>query len=544
VLRLLPLGGLGEVGMNCLAIEQRGEAILVDCGVTFDDRGLGIDVVHPDFAALEPGAFAERIAGVILTHGHEDHIGALPYLLHRHDLPIWGPPYALGLVRERLDEHEVLAHARLFETKPREPFRVGSFQIEPIRVTHSIADATALAITTDEGVVVHTGDFKFDPAPPDGEEFDEARLRALGDAGVSLLLSDSTNVDAEGPTGGELEVGAVLERIVTEADGAVVVAMFASNVHRLRLLGEIAKKTGRKIVLLGRGVGTHARVARATGYLPWPESIVHPENLARELPRSKVLAIATGSQGEGRAALARLARGEHPSFEVRPRDTVILSARTIPGNEPEVHAIVGMLIRQGCVVKTRLSDRGVHVSGHAHRPEQRRMIDLVRPRAFVPVHGTIHHLMRHADLAREQGVEEIAVVENGRVVELAGGHVALGENVKTGRVHVWSGREVPVEIIRQRAMLAEDGAAFCSVTVDVAGSVVDVRVSTRGVLDESESPAEIEEVCAAVRRAIAAVEVTGDDERMSEEARFAIRRTFQKTRGRKPITLVHLRRTS
>lgn len=528
--------------MNCLAIEQRGEAILVDCGVTFDDRGLGIDVVHPDFSPLDE--LAPRVAGVVVTHGHEDHIGALPYLLKRHDVPVWGPPYALGLVRERLGEHEILEHARLIETRPREPFTVGSFRIEPIRVTHSIADATALAIGTDEGVVVHTGDFKFDPAPPDGETFDEARLRELGDAGVALLLSDSTNVDAEGPTGGEAEVGETLERLVNEAEGAVVVAMFASNVHRLRLLGDIAKRAGRHIVLLGRGVGTHARVARATGYLPWPDDIVRPDTLARELPRSKILAIATGSQGEERAALARLARGEHPMFEVGPGDTIIMSARAIPGNEPEVHAILGMLIRRGCHVKTRLTDRGVHVSGHAHRPEQRRMIELVRPRAFVPVHGTIHHLTRHAELARETGVEDVAVIENGRILELSGGRLALGPTLPAGRVHVWNGREVPSTVIRERTVLAEDGAAFCSVVVDAMGSAVDVRISTRGVLDEAANAAELAEVCAAVRRAIAEAPLPATDETLTDHARYAVRRTFQKTRGRKPITIVHLRRTS
>jgi ribonuclease J len=318
--------------------------------------------------------------------------------------------------------------------------------------------------------------------------------------------------------------------------------MFASNVHRLRLLGEIARRTKRRIVLLGRGVGTHARVARSTGYLPWPEGIVQRDDLARELPRSQILAIATGSQGEERAALARLARGEHPTFEVGPGDTIVLSARTIPGNEPEVNATLAMLERRGCTVKTRFTDRGIHVSGHAHRPEQQRMLDLVRPRAFMPVHGTLHMLKRHGELARTRGVTETAVVENGRVVELAGGRLSLGPTVKTGRVHVWGGREVPAEIIRQRAMLAEDGAAFCSVTVGAAGSVVDVRISTRGVVDESAHPDEIEEICAAVRRAIASLDVSKDDATLAEEARFAVRRTFQKTRGRKPITIVHLSR--
>ncbi|MBX3186166.1 MAG: ribonuclease J [Labilithrix sp.] len=527
--------------MNCMALEQRGEVVLIDCGVTFDDRGLGVDVVHPDFSSLD--RFGERIAGVVVTHGHEDHIGALPYFLARHDVPVWAPPYALGLIRERLGEHEVLAHARLFETRPRTPFDVGSFRVEPIRVTHSIADATALAISTDAGTVVHSGDFKFDEAPPDGEHFDEARLREIGDAGVALLMSDSTNVDADGEAGSEVSVGEVLERLILEATGAVVVAMFASNVHRLRLLGEIAKKSGRKIVLLGRGVGTHSRVARATGYLPWPDALVHPDGAARELPRAKILAIATGSQGEEKAALARLARGEHPSFDVMPGDRVILSARTIPGNEPEVHAILGMLIRRGCDVRTRLTDRGVHVSGHAHRREQRRMIELVRPRCFIPVHGTIHHLTRHASLAREIGVEEVSVIENGRVAEIAEGKIAVGEGLPSGRVHVWAGREVAAPVLRERAILAEEGVASCAVAVDAAGAVIDVEIVTRGVLDEATHAGEIAAARGAVRQAIADLGPGAADADVAEQARLAVRRTFFKARGRKPVTLVHVRRT-
>lgn len=531
--------------MNCMALEQRGEVMLVDCGVTFDDRGLGVDVLHPDFSALD--TFGTRLTGVVITHGHEDHIGALPYLLKRHDVPIWAPPYAIGLIQQRLGEHEVLAHARIYETRPREPFSVGSFRVEPIRVTHSIADATALAIETDEGIVVHSGDFKIDEAPTDGEHFDEARLRELGDAGVTLLMSDSTNVDAEGPTGSETDVGEALERLVADARSAVVVAMFASNVHRLRLLGDIAKRHGRKIVLLGRGVGTHARVARTTGYLPWSDDLVVPDTMARELPRSKILAIATGSQGEARAALARLARGEHPTFEVGPGDRVILSARTIPGNEPEVHAILGMLLRRGCEVRSRLTDRGIHVSGHAHRPEQKRMIELVRPKHFVPVHGTIHHLTRHGELSRETNVPtkpNVAVVENGRIVEVTRDKIALGGTEKTGRVAVYAGHELPPEILRERSFLAEEGVASCLVVVDDAGSVREVRLSTRGVIDEEEYAEELAEARANVRRAILELDASSSDETMAEHARLAIRRSFHKSRGFKPMTVVHVYRWS
>ncbi|MBX3231160.1 MAG: ribonuclease J [Labilithrix sp.] len=535
VLRVLPLGGLGEVGMNCMALEQRGQALVVDCGVTFDDRGLGVDVVHPDFAPLD--RLGAALTGVVVTHGHEDHIGALPYLLKRHDVPVYGPPYALGLVRERLAEHEVLEHARLIETAPGRAFDVGSFNVEPIRVTHSIADATALAIRTDVGTVIHTGDFKLDPTPPDGEHFDAARFAALGDEGVTLLMSDSTNVDVEGDTGSETDVGHALERLARSAPGAVVVAMFASNVHRLRLLGEIAASTGRKIALLGRGVGTHARVARSTGYLPWPDDIVLREELVRERPRREILAIATGTQGEERAALARLARGDHPVFEVAPGDRVIMSARTIPGNEPEVYAILGQLIRRGVEVITPRLDRGVHVSGHAHRPDQRKMIELVRPRCFVPVHGTIHHLSRHAELAREMGVPSVAVAENGRVVEVTAERVMLGETIGAGRVYEWAGREVAPSVLKIRGWLAEAGVAFCVVTFDRDGAV-DVLLEMRGVMDDEAAPADHAAALEEVKTSLAnAFEHATDDER-AEVVRQAVRRVLKQRRGIKPMTIV------
>lgn len=548
-LRIFALGGLGEVGMNCLVLVQRGEAILVDCGVTFDDRGLGVDVVHPDFSPLDSflgfGRLGAQVRAVIITHGHEDHIGALPYLLKRHDVPIYGPPYALGLVRSRLEEHEVLGHARLIETAPGRVFEVGSFTIEPIRVTHSIADATALAITTDVGTVIHTGDFKLDPTPPDGEHFDAARFSKLGDDGVTLLMSDSTNVDVEGATGSESDVGEAIERLVASAPGAVIVAMFASNIHRLRLLGEIAKRQRRKIVLLGRGVGTHAKVARETGYLPWPDDIVLPDELARERVRKELLLVVTGSQGEDRAALARLARADHPSFEVAPGDRVIMSARTIPGNEPDVYAILGQLMRRGVEVITARTERGVHVSGHAHRPDQRKMIELTRPKCFVPVHGTIHHLTRHAELAREMGVASVAVTENGRVVEVSRdadrARVMLGETIGAGRVHVWGGQPVAPSVLKMREWMAEQGVAFCVITYG-AGGAPDILLETRGVMDDERGPKDLEAAVHEVREALAGAQEYATDEDRAELARQAIRRSFKHSRMMRPVTVVKVRR--
>jgi ribonuclease J len=549
--RIIPLGGLGEIGMNCMLLEQRGEALVIDCGVTFDDRGLGVDVIHPDWAALEP----LRIAGVFITHGHEDHIGALPYFLRRFDAPVWGPRYALGLVRERAAEHEILDHVELHEALPGGSYEVGSFVVEPIRVTHSIADATALAIRTDAGLVVHTGDFKLDGSPTDGEAFDARRFEALGAEGVSLLMSDSTNIDAAGRSGDEASVGLALEEIVGGARQRVIVALFASNVHRLRLLGEIARVTGRKIVALGRSVTTHTRVARATlraggpsagdPYLEWPTDLTWPADRARELPPERMLGIATGTQAESLAALARLARGEHPAIDLAAGDTVILSSRVIPGHEPGVMRMMGDLLRRGADLRTWYSDRRIHVSGHAHREEQRRMLEMVRPRVFVPVHGTLHHLHRHAALAREVGIEQVCVLENGDVGELVPEGVAKTGRVHAGRVHVFNRRAIVPSVLHERSALAAEGTAHVVIPIDGTGRLAaDVILTTRGVVDQvldahlvaaarNEARDAVEELAGeAMQRAPAVV----DEGAIAEAARLAVRRAFGRVLGFKPMT--------
>lgn len=541
-LRLIPLGGLGEIGMNCLALEQRGEVLLVDCGVAFDDRGLGVDVVHPDFEPLAD----RRVVGLFLTHGHEDHIGAIPYLLRRFDVPVFGPRYAIGLLRDRVGEEEILEHAKLRSAAPRSREQVGSFEVEPIRVTHSIADATALAIRTDAGLVVHTGDFKFDRRPPDGESFDVARFEELSREGVRLLLSDSTNVDASGPTGDEDGVGGALEEIVAGTRQAVIVAMFASNVHRLRMLGEIASRHGRKIVLLGRSMSMHARVARATArstgdeagrpYLEWPSDLVWPAERARELPRRSVLAVVTGSQGEEASALARLGRAEHPAFDLESGDVVVLSSRVIPGNEAEVMRLMAALLRRGADLRTWWSDRALHVSGHAHRQEQQRMIDLVKPRAFVPVHGTLHHLHRHAEVARERGVPEVCVLENGDVAEIDEGGLRTVGRVKAGRVHVFAGRVVPPTVLEERSALASRGLAHVTVPFDSTGRLGEIAIASRGVVDGPAGAlvaAARDEAAAAVRSSTNAT-----DAEMAEAVRQAVRRSLGRALGFKPVTLV------
>jgi len=543
-LRICPLGGLGEVGMNCLALEQRGSVLLVDCGVTFDHRGLGVDVIHPDFSALEP--FRGHIAGVFVTHAHEDHIGALPYLLQKHDVPVWAPPYALGLLRARAEEHEILAHARFFEARTRQRFEVGPFTVEPIRVTHSIADATALAIETDAGLVVHTGDFKFDEAPPDGELLDEDRLVELGLAGVSLLCSDSTNVDRVGFSGSERGVGEALLRLVRAATGRVVVGLFASNVHRLRMLGDIARETGRRLVPLGRSVHTHSRVAKETGYLAWPETELVAPEMASQLPREKILGIATGTQAEANAALARIARGEHP-FVMEPGDTVIFSSRVIPGHEREVSVLTCDLLRRGLRVETRLEEPQVHVSGHAARGEQERMIEITRPRAFLPLHGTLHHLSRHAALARDLGVPVTCVLEDGEVGTLEAGVLTKTGRWPSGRVHVGFGRTVAPQVLRERVSLAAGGLAVVVVSIDAEGDLADgVDIVLRGVLEEGAAT----EVLAGVERELKRVvgELSraerSEDGRVVETVRLAVRRALARAAGYKPEVVVRVVRVA
>jgi ribonuclease J len=547
-LTLLPLGGLGEIGMNCLALAQDGQVLVVDCGVTFDGRGLGVDVVHPDFTALEP----YRIAGLFVTHGHEDHIGGIPYFLRRFDVPVYGPRYALGLVRERAAEHEILDHVTLREVAPRERVQVGSFEVEPVRVTHSIADATALAIRTRAGLVVHTGDFKFDESPTDGEAFDVARFEELACEGVRLLLSDSTNIDAQGAAGDEETVARALDDIVARAKQAVVVGVFASNIHRLRALEQIAARRGRKLIALGRSISTHARVARsvvrstgalaASPYLDWPIDLVWPADRARELPRNAMLGVATGTQGEEAAALSRLARGEHPAFELLSGDMVIMSSRVIPGNEHAAMRVVSDLLRRGVELRTWWSDRNVHVSGHAHRGEQRRMIELTRPRAFVPLHGTLHHLFRHAALARELHVPEVCELENGDVGEIDADGLRKAGRVHAGRVHVFAQRVLPANVLHQRSALASHGVAHVVIPIDTRGRLAgDVVLATRGVVDEV---LDAHVLATARHEAATAVDELADgsssgvidESALSEAARQAVRRAFARALGFKPLT--------
>jgi len=540
-LRILPLGGLGEVGMNCLALEQDGDVLLVDAGVSFDARGFGLDVVHPDFSVLEP--FEGRIRGLVLTHGHEDHIGAVPYLLERFDVPVYGPPYAIELLRSRRREHEILDDLDAEELLPGSRKRLGSFDLEAIRVAHSIADSLAFAFRTRAGTVVHTGDFRFDGTVAPTEQLDVARFRALGKEGVSLLMSDSTNVQVEGDVVGEGEVAERLESVIAKLTGGVVLGMFASNTVRMRRLGRIAKATGRRIVPLGRSIVNHLQVARKLGYLPWPEELLWPADRIGELKRSEWLAVATGTQAEEFSALQRLARDEHHQVRLEEGDTVLLSSRVIPGHELPVTEMIGGLLRQGIEVITASDDPLLHASGHANAPDQRRMIQETAPRAFLPLHGTRLHLEKHARIARAEGVASVAVAEDGDWLRFDGSRLRLDGHEDIGRTWRAHGREVAEELLEDRRLLAAEGLVVAILHVPAAGAGgAELVLVSRGVFGSAAIEHDaIVRAKEEVRQTLATASREGRrklDPETRENVQRAVRRAVQRVAGYRPT--VHL----
>lgn len=539
--RLIPLGGLGEIGMNCLVIEDGGRSLLVDCGAAFPDDDLGVDIVHPDFQyVLER---AEQLDGVFLTHGHEDHIGALPYLLAELEVPVWGPPHALGMARRRLLERGFGPNELDFRVAvPGQSYAVGPFEIEPVRVAHSIVEASALAINTSAGVVFHSGDFNFDPDPPDGEPTDEARIEALGDAGIGLLLSDSTNIDVPQRAGSERSVGEVLERLVQAAPARVVIALFASNIQRLMLLGEIARRTGRKLCLLGRSLEAQVAVAKEIGRLRWLSDLLVSADEVRDMKRERVLILAGGTQAERLSAMRRLAEGIHPLLSLEAGDTAILSSRVIPGNDRPVIGMVNSLLRRGLTVHTRITEPGVHTSGHAGRSEQTRMLELTRPRCFMPVHGTLHHLLRHAELGRSLGVERTLVVENGTVVGFDGQSVQRVDEVPHGRVAIAPGGEpLSAEHLQRRQELARSGIAHVSLALDGRTLAAPPGVSTRGIPRVDGDDAALRSLALEAARAVEQFR-EGRGLELGEHVRRCVRRKVEDLSGTRAIVEVQVLR--
>jgi ribonuclease J len=466
--RIIPLGGLGEVGKNMMVYEAAGEAIVVDAGLAFPrDEHLGVDLVLPDMTYL-----AERpngVRAVVLTHGHEDHVGALPYLLRTARVDaIWATRLTLGLIKSKLDEHGLLRQAELNELEPGTPFDIGPFRIEGVRMAHSIPDCVALAIEAEGLLIVHTGDYKLDHTPIDGLKTDVGRLAELGNRGVDLLLGDSTNAERPGVTESERVVGEAFRQIFPLREGRILVSSFASNVHRMQQAIDVGLSCGRKVCVIGRSMRKNVNIARNLGYMDVPEGVLlRPEEL-RELPPHEQLILCTGSQGEPMSAMTRIAYHDHPAVTVERGDTVIISATPVPGNELRVHDSINRLAQAGAEVLHQ-EIAPVHVSGHACKEELRTMLSLVRPKAVMPVHGEFRMLAAHAQLARDAGVPANAIIlaENGAVIEVDQHGVRVVDQIAAGVTFVdgLGVGDVKDVALRDRRRLSEDGVLIIVATL-------------------------------------------------------------------------------
>ena len=459
-LKIIPLGGLGEIGKNMTVFEYGNDSIVVDCGMGFPDEDMyGIDVVLPDISYLKNNA--SRIRGIILTHGHEDHIGAVPYVLRELDVPIYTTALTAALVELKLEEHDLLRNSQIFTKKAGSVFRLGAFTIEFIHVNHSIPDSVALAIKTPLGTVIHTGDYKIDVTPISGGMIDLTRFGELGNEGVLALLMDSTNVEKPGHSDSERKVGASFERLFAGCKKRIIITTFASNVHRLQQIIDVAVKYKRKVAITGRSMENVLRVSSELGYMNIPKNVMVDLEHVNKLPRDQVVIISTGSQGEAMSALYRMAFSEHKQIRVDGEDRIIISASAIPGNENTISRVIDELFHKGAeVIYDRHTD--LHVSGHASQEEHKMMLALIRPKYFIPVHGEYRMLVKHAELGKEMGVgpKNVVVAENGSVIEITKKGIKCENSVPAGAVLLdGSGGigEVGTVVMRDRRKLAEDG---------------------------------------------------------------------------------------
>ena len=539
-LRVIPLGGLGEIGMNAMVYELGDTAVLVDCGMMFPDAAtLGVDVIIPDFTYLFENA--HKLKAVFLTHGHEDHIGALPFLIERVPVPVYGMPLTLGFVRDKLIEFGLQDSVELRPLQPRETVDAGSFRVEAIRVTHSIVDAIGYAITTPLGTVVHTGDFKIDHTPVDAKRTDLARFAQHGEEGVLLLVSDSTNALVPGHCPSEKSVSGGLDRVFANAQGRILVTTFASHIHRVQQIIDLARKHKRKVFLVGRSLVDNTETAERLGYLRFPREVRAGASRPTDYEDRDVVIITTGTQGEPSSALSRIAIGEHKQIEIIRGDIVILSARTIPGNERAVARVIDNLYRRGAEVVSN-EDGEIHVSGHACQEELKLMLNVTRPKFFIPMHGTLRHLIHHARLAEQVGVPHGAVVTNGQVVEIDGESMrVLGERIAHGKVFIDNeAEEVPEVVVRDRQHLAEDGFVIVVVAIDANGRLIrDPEIITRGLVHVDASQDILDEVRQLLVGMVdeSHAEELRDSELVQEKMRAILKRYFRKNMGRRPLIL-------
>lgn len=496
-LRVIPLGGLGEIGLNMMVMEYEDCAIVIDAGLMFpEDQMLGIDIVIPDFSYLY--LKRNQIKALIVTHGHEDHIGAIPFLLKDFSIPIYGTPLTLALIREKLREHNILERTTLIEVSTREHVQLGPFLIEFINVCHSIPDGVGLAISTPVGTVIHSGDFKIDHTPVDGKRFDIARFGAYGESGVLALFSDSTNVERPGYTLSEKEVGNTLRDIFRSCSGRIIVAVFASNLHRIQQVIYLAREFGRRVLLNGKSMVTNVRLARELGHLDFRDKDELSLQELSRYPDSQVILLTTGTQGEPLSALNRMAFNDHKKLKVKRGDTIILSSKFIPGNERNIQSIINNLYRQGAeVIYEQVRD--IHVSGHAYVEELKTIINLVRPRFFVPIHGEFRHLVKHRQLAINLGMpeENCLLAENGSVIALCPNTACIEDRIETGRILV-DGKgvgDVGGLVLRDRKHLSEDGFVVASVVINKETKEIlrGPEILSKGFVHEQTKPEVLEE---------------------------------------------------
>ncbi|HEY4379332.1 MAG TPA: ribonuclease J [Acidobacteriaceae bacterium] len=542
-LRMIPLGGLGEFGMNCLALRWQDDIIVIDAGLMFpEEELLGVDIVVPDISYLTENR--DKVKAIVLTHGHEDHIGGLPWILSELNVPIYGTEFTLALVEGKLEEHRLLDDAELIEILPGRRFTVGPFSIMPIRVTHSLVDCVALAIHTPVGLIVHTGDFKIDLSSPDAKPFDLHAFAELGKQGVLCLLQDSTNVDRHGYTPSERAVRPRLDEIFAQTKKKLFFSCFSSSIHRIRIAMELAHTHGRKVAVVGRSLDNSTEIAQDLGYLDLPQGLIINPGQIREMPANKVVIMITGTQGEPMSALSRAAVNNHKYAKIDAGDTVVLSSRVIPGNEKSIYRMIDHLERREAKVIHDDGTQGlIHVSGHGSQEELRLMINLLRPKFFIPIHGDYRHLKRHAELAGNLDiVEKVVLLEDGEILDLDQNSATRSGKATVGRVCIDAGGAIDVVedvVIRDRQHLSEGGIVLPIITINKrTGNVENFpEIVMRGFAVDD--PALIVESRQVVQRTL---ETSSDEEKadygvIKEKIRADLKRYIQKSTSRRPLIM-------
>ncbi len=543
MLKIIPLGGLGEIGLNMMLFEYGDSTFIIDAGLMFpEDYMLGVDYVIPDMSYIKQQR--SKILGIVLTHAHEDHIGALPYLLKEVNVPIFGTPFTLGIAANKLEDHNLFSAVKMQHISPREKLRLGDFELEFIRVSHSAVDGVGLAIQTPLGLIVHTGDFKISHNPVDGMSTDVNKFARCGEDGVLALLSDSTNVEKEGYTISDKDVGETLARIAAGRGGRIIVGLFASSIARIQQVVDIAHALGRKVIFSGRSIETSVNIAKQLGYIAIPKGQeIHIEQV-NDFADDEILIITTGSQGEPMAALARMAAGNHKQVKIKKEDTVIFSSKFIPGNEKAIAKIINDLYRRGAdVIYEKIS--AIHVSGHAFREELKLMINLTKPKYFIPIHGEYRHLIHHARLAEQVGIakEHVLLAENGQIIGFDENGGRIIDRVATGRILI-DGKgigDVGRSVLQERRDLSEDGFVVVTMAFDEETGIViyGPEIVSRGFVFETATGHLLEDAKCVILEIIEEVDPETPD-RVNEirsRIQIALRKYFSFTIRRRPVIL-------